>query len=107
MSGNLDGFNEFEWDAAKSDAALDQRGLDFEAAARVFIGDYIEREDTRHDYGERRYVVTGQVDDRVITLVWTPRWPRRRIISARLASARERREYRDYCEEIERGDPGG
>jgi len=96
----------FEWDAAKSDATLAIRGLDFEAAARVFSGDYVEREDIRHEYGERRYLVTGEVDDRVITVVWTPRRGRRRIISARVASGRERRFYYAYREEIERSDPG-
>jgi uncharacterized DUF497 family protein len=106
VSGNTDEYEGFEWDAAKSDATLATRGLDFEAAARVFFGEYIEREDTRRDYGERRYVVTGEVDGRIITVVWTPRGAQRRIISARPASDRERRRYRAYREEIERSDPG-
>jgi uncharacterized DUF497 family protein len=76
--------------------------LDFEAAAQVFFGDYVEREDRRYDYGERRYVVTGEAHGRIITVVWTPRQGRRRIISARLASSRERSLYRDYREKIER-----
>lgn len=107
VSGKTDDHEGFEWDAAKSDATLATRGLDFEAAARVFFGDYIEREDTRYAYGEPRYVVIGEVDGRVITVVWTPRHGRRRIISARPASTRERRKYRDYREEVERFDPSG
>lgn len=105
MCGKTDDYEGFEWDAAKSDATLATRGLDFAAAAGAFFGDYIEREDTRHDYGERRYVVTGEVDGRVVTVVWTPRQDRRRIISARPASDRERRQYRAYREEIERSGP--
>jgi uncharacterized DUF497 family protein len=105
VSGHTDDYEGFEWDAAKSSATFASRGLDFEAVARVFSVDYIEREDTRYDYGERRNLVTGEIDDRVITVVWTPRRGRRRIISARLASHRERSQYRDYREEIERSDP--
>jgi uncharacterized DUF497 family protein len=105
MSGRPDDDEGFEWDAAKSDATLATRGLYFEAAARVFFGDYIEREDTRTDYVERRYVVTGEVAGRVITVVWTPRRGRRRIISARPASNRERKQYYAYREEVERSDP--
>jgi uncharacterized protein len=80
----------FEWHGAKSKATPVSRGLDIEAAARVFFGDYVEREDTRGGYGKRRFIITGEVDDRVITVVWTPRQGRRLIISARLASSRER-----------------
>ena len=89
-------FDGFEWDDAKSDATYAERGMDFEFAARVFEGDYLEREDTRRDYREQRYVVTGQVDGLVITLVWTPRGSRRRIISVWPASNRERRAYREH-----------
>jgi uncharacterized DUF497 family protein len=100
-----DGFDSFEWDEAKSDETFMQRGIDFEAAAQVFVGAYVQREDTRKNYGEPRYVVTGEVDTgitdlvtakadtAVITVVWTPRGSSRRIISARKASRRERRDY--------------
>ena len=38
--------------------------------------------DLRQDYGERRYLVNGSVEGILITVVWTPRGSRRRIISA-------------------------
>ena len=88
----------FEWDAAKSAATFTGRGLDFAAAARVFESDHVEREDLRGEYGERRYVVTGEVEGIVITVVWTPRGRRRRIVSAWPASNRERRDYREAIE---------
>ena len=96
VHGDPDEFSGFEWDAAKSAFTYVERGLDFELAAKVFDGDYLEREDSRQKYRERRYVVTGQVDGLVITLVWTPRGRRRRTISAWPASNRERREYREH-----------
>jgi len=105
VSVNSDEYEGFKWDAAKSDATFATRGTDFEAAVRLFFGDDIKREDSRRGYGERRYVVTGEVDGRIITVVWTPRGRLRRIISARPASDRERRTYHAYREEMERGDP--
>jgi uncharacterized protein len=107
VSGSAEESDGFEWDAAKSDATLARRGFDFEFAARVFAGDHVEREDLRQDYGERRYTVTGEVDARVITVVWTPRGRRRRIVSAWPASNRERRMYREYHKTIEQGDANG
>ena len=83
------------------------RGFDFEFAARLFGGAYIEREDLRHEYGERRFVATGDVEGRIVTVVWTPRGRRRRIVSAWPASNRERREYLEQRQEIERADPLG
>ncbi len=100
MSG-LDEFDGFEWDVAKSEATFAGRGLDFAAAARVFEGDYLEREDRRLEYGERRYVVTGEVVGVLVTVVWTPRDRRRRIVSAWPASNRERREYREHRAAVE------
>ncbi|HEY8693142.1 MAG TPA: BrnT family toxin [Chloroflexota bacterium] len=47
----------------------------------------------RQDYGERRFVVIGEFQGIVLTVVWTPRGNRRRIISVwRASSNRERRE---------------
>ena len=105
MDAEPEEFEGFEWDAAKSEATFAERGIDFAAAARVFDGDYLEREDTRHGYGERRFVVTGEVEGLVVTVVWTRRGRRRRIISTWPASRRERREYREQRAAFERADP--
>jgi uncharacterized DUF497 family protein len=86
----------FEWDDAKSDETYRSRGLDFEFASHVFDGSFLEREDLRRDYGEARFVVIGVVDGRLITVVWTPRWSRRRIVAAWPSSNQERRMYREY-----------
>jgi uncharacterized protein len=43
---------QFEWDKAKSEATLAERGFDFAYAALVFDDPLrIEREDVRRDYG--------------------------------------------------------
>ena len=104
MAVDAGDYEGFEWDENKSEATSAQRALGFEAASRVFNEIYLEREDTREDYGERRFIATGEVDGDVVTVVWTPRGNQRRIVSAWPASNRERREYRDHRQKIERGD---
>ncbi len=83
----------FEWDQAKSDRNLAERGFDFAHAARIFEGDVLEWEDTRRDYGEHRIVAIGEVNEEVYVVVYTQRDEARRIISARTASRRERDAY--------------
>jgi uncharacterized DUF497 family protein len=85
---------EFEWDQGKSERNLRERGFDFEFVTRIFDGPIIEEEDRRRDYGENRIVATGKTEDGVFVVIYTWRGRRRRIISARPASRRERDDYR-------------
>ncbi|HVC43775.1 MAG TPA: BrnT family toxin [Candidatus Binataceae bacterium] len=84
----------FEWDEAKSLRNKLRRGFDFGYASRIFAGNRFERADLRRSYGEMRIVSIGKVDDDVLTVVYTWRGNRLRIISARQASRRERDAYR-------------
>lgn len=81
---------EFEWDDAKSEANLAERGIGFDFAARIFEGSVIEWIDDRHDYGEDRIIALGQVDGEWLVVVYTWRGEARRVISARKANRRER-----------------
>jgi uncharacterized protein len=88
----------FTWDPRKSAENLAQRGFDYTFASRMFEGHTLEREDTRRDYGERRIVAIGMVEGIALTAVYTDRAALaghvvRRIISARVASRRERKAY--------------
>jgi uncharacterized DUF497 family protein len=78
-----------EFDAEKRNQTLTKRGLDFGRAGEVFVGRHLTRLDDRADYGEARFVTTGQIDGRWIVIVWTPRGEARRIISMRKANERE------------------
>lgn len=91
-----DEFDGFEWDEAKSDRTMHERGFDFEFASRVFDSDYLQGEDGRRGYGEPRYVTFGKVEGTLITVVWTPRGKRRRIIAAWPSSNQERRKYYEH-----------
>ena len=62
-------------------------------ADEVFAGNTITVEDDRMEYGEKRFITVGLLEERMIVLVWTPRGEARRIISMRKANAREQKTY--------------
>jgi uncharacterized DUF497 family protein len=82
-----------EWDARKAAANLKKHGVDFADAATAL---YDERAITIRDDDEEeeRYVTLG-LDSlgRVLVVVYTWRGDRPRVISARRATAQERRQY--------------
>ena len=84
------------FDPAKRARTLAERGLDFADAATVFAGRHATEEDTRRDYGERRYVSAGVLHGRLVVLVWTPRDEARRVISMRFAHADEEARWRRH-----------
>jgi uncharacterized DUF497 family protein len=83
----------FEWDEAKRLANIEKHGIDFADITEMFNGHVIENEDRRRDYGEQRIRAFGEVDGRVVQVVYTLRNGRRRVISARRARRNERRAY--------------
>jgi uncharacterized DUF497 family protein len=84
---------DFEWDEAKRQANTFKHGIDFVDAIEMFGSRFIETEDLRRDYGERRYRAVGRLGDAVIQIAYTWRGERRRIISARRAGRNGRRAY--------------
>lgn len=82
---------EFEWNDSKAEANLEKHGIDFEDAIGVFEGPVLEvRSDQK---GEIRWKAIGLLEGLEITVVYTLREGRRRIISARRAQQNERRAY--------------
>jgi uncharacterized DUF497 family protein len=85
---------EFEWNADKAQSNLLRHGVSFEAARCVFDDVFAcEQCDFDSAPGEIRYVITGVVNDVFLTVVYTERGDRTRIISARRATKHEREEY--------------
>lgn len=85
---------EFEWGEAKAESNLRKHGVDFADAVRVFddaFADY--RFDVDAGYGEQRMVVVGVAKSALLTVVYTERGERIRLISARKATKHEQREY--------------
>lgn len=86
---------EFEWDADKAADNIRKHGLSFETATGVFFDPAVLIiEDDREEYGELREVAYGMVEASVLVVVHTERdGGVIRLISARLATALERRRY--------------
>ncbi|HEY7642942.1 MAG TPA: BrnT family toxin [Steroidobacteraceae bacterium] len=89
----------FDWDIDKALANWHKHGMSFEMAATVF-GDplALTRYDSEHSQSEERWVTlglagTGQLVVVVHTFEELPGDARIRIISARYATASERRQY--------------
>jgi uncharacterized DUF497 family protein len=84
----------FEWDEAKAAENYAKHGVSFETAIKVFRDPFaIERLDDRDDYGEERFILIGTAEEGVVTVVYTERNGRFRIISARRATRHEQDDY--------------
>ena len=84
----------FEWDDRKAAQNVAKHGIPFEYAARVFLDPYrLDREDTRRDYSEERWLTFGKIEGRLFAVAYTPRGAVIRLISARKANEREQRKY--------------
>ena len=88
---------EFEWDPAKAAENEQKHGISFGEAATAF-GDPLSLtiSDPDHSDDEERFVLLGEsFSGRLLVVVHTERQERIRIISARLATGRERRSYEE------------
>ena len=87
----------FEWDLRKDAANRRKHGVSFEEARSVFADDHAWLlDDAEHSATEDRYILLGLSDRfRVVVVVHTYRRHDEviRIISARPATRRERRQY--------------
>ena len=86
---------EFQWDEKKNRENLQKHGLSFEDAAGIFDGETVTYLDDRFEYGEKRYITLGSLDERVIVIVHTLRGETIRIISMRKANGREKKIYQE------------
>jgi uncharacterized protein len=85
----------FEWDDAKASENLKKHGVSFSEASTVFA-DPLSRTiiDPLHSDQEGRFVTLGQSSlQHTLVVVHTYRGEVTRIISARSATPRERRDY--------------
>jgi uncharacterized DUF497 family protein len=86
---------EFEWDPIKSKANTRKHGISFEEASTAF-NDILSftYDDEIHSHSERRYATLGMsTQENLVVVAHTMRGERVRIISARLATAREKKWY--------------
>jgi uncharacterized DUF497 family protein len=91
---------EFEWDENKRLSNIEKHKIDFIDAITIFDGFVYTFQDTRKDYGEPRFVSIGLLSDILVSLVFTSRETKRRVISVRMSRPQERKKYYDEREKI-------
>ena len=88
---------EFEWDTAKAASNLKDHRVSFDEASTVF-GDPLAMlmADPDHSQQEERYLLLGaSLQGRLLVVSFAERPPKTRVISAREATRRERRQYEE------------
>jgi uncharacterized protein len=84
----------FEWSDIKAASNIKEHAVAFETARRAFADPFmVDLIDERFDYDEDRYWLLGEVDGRLLSVGYTIREGRIRIITARAAEPHERRRY--------------
>lgn len=87
---------EFDWDEEKNRLNLAKHAISFPIAMLVFDDPYwCGWQDRSMDYGEVRLIAVGHVGSRLVSVIYTERQEKIRIISARRASPHERRIYEE------------
>lgn len=86
---------EFEWDEAKRRETYQDRGVDLLYAALIFDGPVLTRVDDRTDYGERRYISLGLVEDVPYVVVHTERAGKTRLITAWKGGRKDHERYKN------------
>lgn len=86
---------QFEWDEAKAESNFKKHGVNFEEAETVWRDYfYIDLFDDEHSVEENRFLMIGESEGKRLLIVsYTERKSRVRIISARVLTAKERKDY--------------
>jgi uncharacterized DUF497 family protein len=91
----------YEWDSKKAKANQREHGVSFDEAASVFLDPLaVTFPDPDHSGEEFREITIGHsARQRVVFLSHTRRGERTRLISARKATRRERKQYEESTSE--------
>ncbi len=81
----------YEWDESKRRSNLDKHEIDFEAILDFDWDNAVTEKSPRDN--ELRYIAVSYIGNQLYTVIYTERGNRRRIISLRKPSRRERRHY--------------
>jgi uncharacterized DUF497 family protein len=88
----------FEWNKRKAQTNKRKHGVNFDEAQTVFTDDFsIQLPDSEHSDDEDRLILMGMSkNSRVLVVVYTERFEKIRLISARKATLKEGTEYEQY-----------
>ena len=89
---------QFEWDERKAEVNVKRHGVSFEEATSVFRDPLAcIFNDEWHSIGEAREIIIGHsLQERLLLICFTERSGVVRIISARPATRKERKNYEEY-----------
>jgi uncharacterized DUF497 family protein len=82
-----------EFDPAKNEKNIRERGLSFERVTEIDFDTALIYPDTRHDYGETRYISLCYLEKRLHVLVFTEIEQGIRVISFRKANDKEAKRH--------------
>ncbi len=82
----------FEWDENKNKSNLEKHGINFILATELF-SDPLAVETTKAVKTEERFQLVGKIEDVIVSVAYTIGKKNIRLISARLASKKERLVY--------------
>jgi uncharacterized DUF497 family protein len=87
----------FEWDEQKAKVNLKKHGVSFKEASTVFADPLASTiDDPLHSEEEDRFITLGESHrGRLLVVIFTERGENIRIISARLATRHERKDYEE------------
>jgi uncharacterized protein len=87
----------YEWDPKKAKTNRRKHGVSFEEAATVFLDPLaVTYPDPDHSDAENREITIGHSTKRGVVFLWhTQRGDRTRIIRARMATRKERKQYEE------------
>jgi len=90
----------FEWDPKKARVNIKTHGVSFDEASTAFRDPFSQTiNDPLHFEDQERFVLIGRsIQGRLLVIVHTDRGERIRIISARLATKKERFRYEENKE---------
>lgn len=87
-------YMDIEYDKAKWRETLQDRDVDFRDFPEMLKGRFLRVPDTRKDYGEERWVLTGEVGGRLLVACYTMRGQTYRVFSMRKANSREQKRFK-------------
>lgn len=85
----------FQWDENKAQSNVQKHHVHFEEAAEVFFDPFRQIDDASTGAEQRDFVLGYSLRQRILLVVYVKRGDRTRIISARRATAHERKYYED------------
>ena len=84
-----------EWDEKKNQLNIEKYKIDFADAFKIFENQILTKVDDRFDYGEKRWIGLGKLENIIVAFVYTIRGKKLRIISIRKGSNNEKEIYNE------------